>query len=156
MPIQPYDAAFVFLERDANELMLQTVPSLPEELSLFESDHAPVPSETTFYGGLHTDSMHQRVSTSYIMKEPRRSCYDMTGLYHRHRHGYVIRDSGPDETLEARMPSTGSSATHRMDGFGTFTVEKTTAIRFAELKLTHTPQLCFIQSFPPESSNGTN
>ena len=52
-PGEASGAAFAVLEWDGAQLMLQTVESLAGELAVFAPDHAPAPSGTIYFRGLH-------------------------------------------------------------------------------------------------------
>ena len=60
-PGEASGAAFAVLEWDGAQLMLQTVESLAGELAVFRSDHAPAPSGTIYFRGLHPGSLRDRV-----------------------------------------------------------------------------------------------
>ena len=63
-------AAFALLEWDGAQLMLQTVESLAGELSVFAPDHAPAPSGTIYFRGLHPGGVRDRVAEEDVVKGP--------------------------------------------------------------------------------------
>ena len=93
-------ASFAMLKWDDCQLMLQTVASLAEELTVFRPDHTPVPFGTVFFRGLNSNSMRDRVAPADIAKGPHRSCYGMNELYVRDPDGYIIYIGADDESMK--------------------------------------------------------
>ena len=62
-PGEASGAAFAVLEWDGAQLMLQTVESLAGELAVFAPDHAPEPSGTIYFHGLHPGSVLERAGS---------------------------------------------------------------------------------------------
>ena len=79
------------------QLMLQTVESLAGELAVFAPGHAPAPSGTICFRGLHPGSMRDRVADEDVVKGPERRWYGMMELYVRDPDGYVICLGAPEE-----------------------------------------------------------
>ena len=67
-PGEASGAAFSVLEWDGAQLMLQTVESLAGELAVFAPDHAPAPSGTIYFRGLHPGSVRDRVAAEDVVK----------------------------------------------------------------------------------------
>ncbi|MDE2823402.1 MAG: VOC family protein [Chloroflexota bacterium] len=95
-PGEASGAAFAVLEWDGAQLMLQTVESLAGELAVFAPDHAPAPSGTIYFRGLHPGSVRDRVAAEDVVKGPERSWYGMMELYVRDPDGYVICVGAPE------------------------------------------------------------
>ena len=127
-------ASFATLEWDDCQLMLQTVASLADELTVFEPDHAPMPSRTIYFRGLHPDSARDRVVPADIVKGPQRSWYGMTELYVRDPDSYVICTGAADESMKTRKSADGrsnrsSSYTIRASGIETWDIGRGTSDR---------------------------
>ena len=95
-PGEASDAAFAVLEWSGAQLMLQTVESLAGELAEFAPDHAPAPSGTIYFRGLHPESVRDRVADEDVVKGPERSWYGMMELYARDTDGYVVCVGAPE------------------------------------------------------------
>ena len=112
-PGDPEGAAFSLLEWEGSQLMLQTVASLSAELPGRAAGHAPAPSGTLYFRGLHPDTVRGRLTPRQIVKGPERSWYGMLELYVRDPDGYVIclgapEGAPPDGAADA-APTPGGS-----------------------------------------------
>ena len=115
-PGEPTGAAFAVLEWDGAQLMLQTVESLSGELSVFAPDHAPAPSATIYFRGLHPGSVQDRVAAEDVVKGPKRSWYGMMELYVQDPDGYVICVGAPQGGIVGvSMVLGGRSGTGALD-----------------------------------------
>ena len=85
----PERGLFAMIERDGQNLMLQTCESLAEELPIFEG-RPPTPGGTIYFRGLDPDLVKERVEPTEIVKGPFRQWYGMRELYLRDPDGHII------------------------------------------------------------------
>ncbi|WP_282609209.1 glyoxalase/bleomycin resistance/extradiol dioxygenase family protein [Pelagibius sp. Alg239-R121] len=90
------DGAFVILEWNGGQLMLQTAASLADELPVFDGGEKPTASGTIYFRDLHPNDVLERVSEDQIVKGPTLQWYGMMELYLRDPDGYVICIGTPE------------------------------------------------------------
>jgi catechol 2,3-dioxygenase-like lactoylglutathione lyase family enzyme len=90
------NAVFTTLEWNGAQLMLQTAPSLAEELDIIGPDQRPTASGTIYFRGLDPETVLGKVAAEQIVKGPLTQWYGMRELYLRDPDGYILCLGVPD------------------------------------------------------------
>lgn len=88
--------SFATLAWNDAQLMLQTVDSLAQELSVFSSTSEPTPSGTIYVRGYHPDMLEGKDLGDTVVKAPFLQWYGMKEIYLRDPDGYIICLGAPD------------------------------------------------------------
>lgn len=88
--------SFATLAWNDAQLMLQTVDSLAQELSIFSSTSEPTPSGTIYVRGYHPDMLEGKDLGDTVVKAPFLQWYGMKEIYLRDPDGYIICLGAPD------------------------------------------------------------
>lgn len=81
---------FATLEWEGGQLMLQTVESLAEELSVFSARQSPGPGGTIYFRGLDPETVLPRLPDGHLIRPPFRQWYGMKEAYITDPDGHVL------------------------------------------------------------------
>jgi catechol 2,3-dioxygenase-like lactoylglutathione lyase family enzyme len=72
------------------QIMLQTVQSLADELSVYSPGNSPTPSGTIYFRGLDPQTILKKSPQEIVVKGPIQQWYGMNELYLQDPDGYII------------------------------------------------------------------